>query len=1048
MSTPAHTPIAVNFNVEIDASGNLTVFSAQAPVIGNTIVAERTLPVLALYNSITNKGLIELWEPSDRQGDIRVQLANTNMTTSGGLNLTDAYQAVAKDFAKGLQAILCDSFDCRSVEPFSNAKYTVKSEYYKQRDFGRLALATYAHYLFGHIDATAGITNDKTFVHSMLSISAAGDDETAGGAAARAAAWTKSVTTDVQSWVDTPSTTDANLAIRLVKKLVSKGLNDSGMPFTSLVSEASQTPNGLANIVAQVVGQDATRLMNADNSERTLEQHILLRFYPDDIIYMNIKLTAPNVSIGAVNKSVTKLGLEGMYPSSALNFTLKIKLAGPSVEEISSVVTDTIQSVITSPATTDIVQLKSYLSGFTTENPAPAPTITVTDVPITALVTNAAASFNTAVTYEVNFVLLTNNTATVDTVALTENSVLYIPSTPGIPVTIIADATTYTITATESAISVNGTTYTLGQKVILGNKTFLVAFSGSVGLVVQNASPGIAKLATRIGGATTFSTANIVTDTFGNVYIRYQTNDSSSHILYNYSSAPVNSGEVITSIYGTISGSNAYLVKYNASGIVQWATLIPSSGAHSGSVASLACDSSGNVYLVGQAASDVAAYNFTAAPVNNGAVTTTQWGTISSSPNSPYYPNIWVIKYTSAGSVAWGTMIKGSGESLMPQCATDSDNNFYIIYCTSQPTITLYNYTSAPVNRGTVGLTVYGTMAQPSYTHILIKYSSAGSIQWGTSIHNTASDAFTPSSIACDSSGNIIVCASCGIKTVTVKNYSSAPVSGGAVGLSNYGTIAVSGYRAPLLVKYNTQGVAQLATYISGSFGLMSYVSCDAANNIYLVTNGKAGTLYNFNSAPVGGGAVGLTTYGVMPSSPVDVCFIAKYNSAGVAQWATRFQGGQTELGRSICDSAGNVYIAVRTSAETDRKIIPVDFTSAPVNQGTIGLTNYGLVPLFDTVTWPGYLDTFLIKYTTNGKCAWATRVGGLLVEKFGEVAVDTNDNVFFVGAYASNPVYISNFVAKPATSTANITLETYGTLPDINTSAGGNNIFLIKYGT
>ena len=593
MATPAHTPITINLNVVIDASGNLSVFSAQAPVIGNTVVAERTLPVIAFYNSITNKGIIELWEPSDKQGDIRIQLADTNLTASGGLNLSGAYQTVAKDLAKGLQAILCDSFDCSGVQPFSNTNYKANINYYKQRDFGRLALAIYAHYLFGHIDATAAITNDKEFVHSMLSVSAGGDNETTGGANARIAAWNKisAITGNIQTWNDAASGTDANLAIRLVKAIVGKGLNANGVPFTSLLSEISQTSSGLANIVSQVVGQDASRLMNSDNSQRTSEQHILLRFYPDDNIYINIVLKAPNVTIGSGNQLVTKSVLESMYPTGNINFTLKIKLAEPSVEEVSSIVTDTIQSAITSTSTTDIAQLKTFLSGFTTTNPAPVPTITVTDVPITSLVTNAASSFNTTTTYEVNFVLLTNNTATVDTTALTENSVLYIPATSGTPVTLIADSTTYTISTSGTSIAVNGTSYTLGQKVTIGNKQFVVAFTGSVGLVVQNASPGIAKLATRIGGATTFTTANIVTDTFGNVYIRYQTSDSSSHILYNYSAAPVNGGEVITSIYGTISGSGAYLVKYNASGIVQWATIIPNSASLSGSVANLACDS-------------------------------------------------------------------------------------------------------------------------------------------------------------------------------------------------------------------------------------------------------------------------------------------------------------------------------------------------------------------------------------------------------------------------------------------------------------------------
>ncbi len=1029
----SHSPVEVNFNVTVDASGNIEVFNTTKPVVGNVIVAEQTLPVTALYNEATNKGLLEFWEPSDVLGDIKVQLANTNLTSSGGLNFTDAYQVSARAFASGVQAILNDTFDCSGAAPFNN--YSAHEEYYKQDNFGRVALATYAHHLFGHIDATAAITNDAAFVRGILSLDASGN-------------WSKTTTAPVKDWSTTSSGTDANLALRLVKAVINKGVDASGNPTTSSVSD--NNAGSLANIVAQVLGQDATRTMNADNSQRTLDQHILLRFYPGDVIYMNVSLKAPNVNVGTNNQSVTKTALEALYPSSNNNFTLKITLAGESQEVVTAAVTSAITTIAAAPTAESITELKSYLAGFSTSNPAPVPTITVTDVPITSLVTTAASSFDTNVTYEVNFVLLTNNTATVDTTNMTENSVLYIPATPGTPITLVADSTSYTITSSGSSVAVNGTSYNLGQKVTIGNKTFVVAFTGSVGLVVQNASPGIAKMATRIGGAATFSTANITTDGAGNVYIRYQTSDGSSHTLYNYSTAPVGAGEVATSVYGTLSGQNAYLVKYNNSGTVQWATVIPTSASHSGSVATLACDSVGNVYLVGQAASDATPYNFTSAPVGGGAIGVTSWGTIPSGPSSAYYPNIWVVKYNSSGSVVWGTMIKGGGESLMPQCAVDSSDNLILTYATSQSPLTLYNYTSAPVSRGTVGLTIYGTMTQPAYTNILVKYNSSGTVAWATSLENTAGDAFTPSSVACDSSGNIIMYAGCSNnKVVSIKNYTTAPVGGGAVGESTYGTVTIANStKAILIVKYNSSGAAQWATYIAGYSGLNVNVSCDSANNVYVVSNGQMTNLYNYSSAPSGGGAVGLSLYGTIPTSPDwQRCFIAKYNSSGVAQWATRFLGAASTPGRSICDSAGNVYISVRANREAGGTIIPFNFTSAPVNQGFITLTQYGLVPFYDPVTWPGQNDVFLMKYTTNGTCAWVARVGGLLADNFGEIAVDSvAETITIVGGYASNPVYISNFVAKPANSTSNASLETYGTLPDVNTSTG-NNLFIVKYG-
>jgi hypothetical protein len=56
---PEPTPITVNFNVEVDASGNINVFSASASSVENVIVAEHTLPVTALYDASGNKGLLE-----------------------------------------------------------------------------------------------------------------------------------------------------------------------------------------------------------------------------------------------------------------------------------------------------------------------------------------------------------------------------------------------------------------------------------------------------------------------------------------------------------------------------------------------------------------------------------------------------------------------------------------------------------------------------------------------------------------------------------------------------------------------------------------------------------------------------------------------------------------------------------------------------------------------------------------------------------------------------------------------------------------------------
>jgi hypothetical protein len=88
----------------------------------------------------------------------------TDSTSQGGDNFSNAYKVASERLAKGLQRILCDRFDCSKATPYSNNTYRLSEEYYCQRDFGRVALGTIAHSLFGHVDATAAITNDLQFV--------------------------------------------------------------------------------------------------------------------------------------------------------------------------------------------------------------------------------------------------------------------------------------------------------------------------------------------------------------------------------------------------------------------------------------------------------------------------------------------------------------------------------------------------------------------------------------------------------------------------------------------------------------------------------------------------------------------------------------------------------------------------------------------------------------------------------------------------------------------------------------------------------------------
>jgi hypothetical protein len=306
------SPVTVNLRVNVDASGNLIVFGAGPDVTSNVVEAVGyQLPVNALFDAtlntsnadgITGAGLIEFWEPSTDLGNIYAKLASSADFSVAG---AASYQRAARVMASGLERVLVDSLDAQAAAPFtgySDVNYTTCS------DFGRLSLSAYAHYLFGHSAATAAITNDQAVMTSMLSLTP-GSLSVKDGATAvqRYADWTKKTMVDAagnaEDWDASQSATDANLAVALTKAIVLKGANEaiSAVQSTaqSALDGAQFSTDSLANIVKQVLGQDATRAMTQDNNELSPNVHQVLRFYEGDVIYVSITLKQPGVTVSA-----------------------------------------------------------------------------------------------------------------------------------------------------------------------------------------------------------------------------------------------------------------------------------------------------------------------------------------------------------------------------------------------------------------------------------------------------------------------------------------------------------------------------------------------------------------------------------------------------------------------------------------------------------------------------------------------------------------------------------------------------------------------------
>ena len=173
-------------------------------------------------------------------------------------------------------------------------------------------------------------------------------------------------------------------------------------------------------------------------------------------------------------------------------------------------------------------------------------------------------------------------------------------------------------------------------------------------------------------------------------------------------------------------------------------------------------------------------------------------------------------------------------------------------------------------------------------------------------------------------------------------------------------------------------------------------ITADASGNVS--TTGNYGGVADFDP---GTGTANLTSSGVFSNA-----FIQKMDASGNYLWAKSFGGTNDERGYSITqDTSGNVYTIGYYSGT-------VDFDPGP---GTLNLSSNAS------------LDLFIVKLNASGSLVWAKSFGGTSSEIGQGIAVDTYENVYTTGWFATTADF------DPGTGTANLT------------SAGGSDVFVQK---
>jgi hypothetical protein len=420
-----------------------------------------------------------------------------------------------------------------------------------------------------------------------------------------------------------------------------------------------------------------------------------------------------------------------------------------------------------------------------------------------------------------------------------------------------------------------------------------------------------------------------ITDAAGNVYMVGFTS-SNSDIATAGAHQTVYAGGPI--VFGT-GGYDAFLVKFNSSGVRQWATYYGGSQDDMG--ISCAVDASGNVYMIGSTSSTsgIATAGAHETTINDG----------------------FLVKFNSNGVRQWGTYFEGNGNA----CTTDASGNIYIVGLT--------NSTSGIATAG-----AHQTVMSGSGDAFLVKFNSSGVKQWGTYFGGASSGASEMEkglSCATDALGNVYM-------------VGQTPSTSGIATAGAHQTIYGGSSTDAFLVKFNSSGVRQWATYYGGPGVDIGY-SCvtDASGNIYLAGD----TQQEFLPA-----SSGMTTIGAHQSAyggGYSDGFLVKFDSNGLRQWGTYYGGSLLDVSFSCAtDASGNVYMSGNTQSSAG-------IATSGAHQTTLN-------------------DAFLVSFNSSGVRQSGTYYGGIK----NVCTSDASGNVYMTGYTQSN----SDIATAGAHQTAN----------------------------
>ena len=361
------------------------------------------------------------------------------------------------------------------------------------------------------------------------------------------------------------------------------------------------------------------------------------------------------------------------------------------------------------------------------------------------------------------------------------------------------------------------------------------------------------KWVTYLGGSLIDVAYCVTTDVNGNVVATGYTTSTS---------AIATTGAFMTTFAGT---QDAFLVKYNSSGVRQWCTYLGGTTITTGY--SVKTDKTGNIFIAGSSQSTTNIATTGAFQVTNGG--------------GGYY-DAFLEKFDGSGVRQWGTYYGGTGNDLSyyNSLGIDTSGNIYIDGVTN----------STGTQMSTTGAFKTSMLTSgDAYDGFLIKFNSSGARQWSTYFGGSTTD--YGMGLSLDASANIIM------SGYTIST--SAIATAGA-----YQTTFGGGTNDAYLAKFSTSGALIWATYFGGSLADVAYrTALDQSGNIFM-------SGYTVSTSGIASTGAFQTTYG----GGTQDGYLAKFSPAGARLWSTYFGGSLVDVAYSVTtDLNGNAFICGST---------------------------------------------------------------------------------------------------------------------------------------